>query len=73
MGNQLRMLIVGNCLMLVPKLLPADMRYLSAYPFCPREGNLLDKVGESTGVCEHHAHPEEGRAEDRDDPWDILK
>jgi hypothetical protein len=39
MGNQLRMLIVESCLMLVPKLLLADMRYLLAYPLSLREGD----------------------------------
>jgi len=42
MGIQLRMLIVRNCLMLVPKLLLDDMRYLSAYPL------WLSKVTYST-------------------------
>jgi hypothetical protein len=59
MGNRLRMLIEGNCLMLVPKLLPDDMRYLFSTGSSPRYINLLDKVGESTGICKHHTHPEE--------------
>ena len=59
MGNQLRMLIAGNCLKLELKLLLVDMRYLSAFALFQRIGDLLDKVGECTGICEYHTHAEE--------------
>jgi len=73
MGNQLRMLIAGNCLKLVPKLLLVDMRYLSAFSLRTSRHDSLDKVGEGTGVCEYHPHPKERGAKNGDDPRDIFE